>query len=68
MAIDLMGPRFYTQQMSASRGGTKKVPTRLKKDICIDIEKILGIKLPSLMKLTKLDMEEVYGKIQIHEG
>ena len=65
MAIDLMGPRFYTQQMSASRGGTKKAPTRLKKHICADIETILGIKLPSLMNVTKPDLEVLYDKYRI---
>lgn len=65
MAIDLMGPRFYTQQMSASRGGTKKAPTRLKKDYVDLIETIMDIKLPSLMKMTKPDLETLYDTLRL---
>ena len=68
MAIDMMGPRFYTQQMSASRGGTKKVITKQKKEFVSDIEALIGIKLPSLMKVLKPDLELIYDKIQLQEG
>jgi hypothetical protein len=65
MAIDLMGSRFYMQQMSASRGGTKKAPTLLKKDYVDLIETIMDIKLPSLMKMTKPDLETLYDTLRI---
>ena len=67
MAIDMMGPRFYTQQMSASRGGTK-APARLKADIAKDIETEMSLVMPSLMKMTKIDMEEMYDALQVYKG
>lgn len=68
MAIDLAGPRFYTQQLASSRGGTNKAPARLKKDIVLDIEAVIGISLTSLMKLTKPDLEVLYDKISLYKG
>lgn len=66
MAIDMMGPRFYTQQMSAARGGTK-VPTRLKSEIRKDIETKMSLVMPSLMKMTKPDMENVYDALSVQK-
>ena len=66
MSIDLMGSRFYMQQMSASRGGTK-TPARLKKDIRKDIENKMGLVMPSLMKMTKPDMEAFYDALSLQE-
>ena len=62
-----MGPRFYTQQMSASKGGAKKV-SRLKKDIVKDIEKIMGVAFMSLPKVTNIDLEKLYGALSLHKG
>ena len=66
MAIDLMGPRFYTQQMSTSKGGAKKVG-RLKKDIVKDIEKIMGMAFMSLPKVTNIDLEKLYDALKVHK-
>lgn len=67
MAIDLAGPRFYTQQLAASKGGAKKATARQKKDIVSDIEGIIGITLSSLINVTKPDLEVLYDKISIHK-
>ena len=66
MSIDLMGPRFYTQQMSASKGGAKKTG-RLKKDIVKDIEKIMGMAFMSLPKVTNIDLEKLYDSLTLYK-
>ena len=66
MSIDPAGPRFYTQQLSASKGGTKKV-ARLKKDIVADIQGVLGFNLKSLKNVTNPDLEVIYDKVNIYK-
>lgn len=66
MAIDLMGSRFYMQQMKGRASKIEKVPTRLKKDIVADIESTMSLTLPSLMNITKPTLEAIYDSINIH--
>lgn len=66
MAIDLNGPRFYTQQLT-KRGTPRAAKARLKKDILLDIEDIVDAELKSFMNLTKPTLEVIYGALYIQK-
>lgn len=70
MAIDKMGSRFYMQQMkgrAATTNNKLKQPSRQKKDIVADIQKLTGLELKSLMNVTKQTLEDLYAAIRIQK-